>query len=63
MLRRYRATQCGGDARYHAHSRDLALVCESGVFRAKPTYVPPSVADTILARTAVGVVSVPELSG
>ena len=40
---------------------DLVLVYESGVLGAKPTYVPLSVADPILARTAVGVVSVPEL--
>lgn len=40
---------------------DLVLVYESGVLGAKPTYVPLSVADPILARTATGVVSVPEL--
>lgn len=40
---------------------DLVLVYESGVLGAKPTYVPLSVADAILAKTAVDVVSVPEL--
>jgi glutaconate CoA-transferase subunit B len=40
---------------------DLVLVYESGVLGAKPTYVPLSVADGILAKTAVDVVSVPEL--
>jgi glutaconate CoA-transferase subunit B len=39
----------------------LVLVYESGVLGAKPTYVPLSVADGILAKTAVSVVSVPEL--
>jgi glutaconate CoA-transferase subunit B len=40
---------------------DLVLVYESGVLGAKPIYVPLSVADGILARTAVDVVGVPEL--
>jgi glutaconate CoA-transferase subunit B len=40
---------------------DLVMVYESGVLGAKPTYVPLSVADAILAKTAVDVVSVPEL--
>jgi glutaconate CoA-transferase subunit B len=39
----------------------LVLVYESGVLGAKPTYVPLSVADGILAKTAVSVVSVAEL--
>jgi glutaconate CoA-transferase subunit B len=39
----------------------LVLVYESGVLGARPTYVPLSVADGILAKTAVSVVSVPEL--
>ena len=43
------------------HAPDLVLVYESGVLGAKPTYVPLSVADGILAKTAVDVVSVPEL--
>jgi glutaconate CoA-transferase subunit B len=43
------------------NAADLVLVYESGVLGAKPTYVPLSVADGILAKTAVDVVSVPEL--
>ena len=39
----------------------LVLIYESGVLGAKPTYVPLSVADAMLAKTAVDVVSVPEL--
>jgi glutaconate CoA-transferase subunit B len=44
-----------------SHAAELVLVYESGVLGAKPTYVPLSVADGILAKTAVDVVSVPEL--
>lgn len=43
------------------HAPGLVLVYESGVLEAKPTYVPLSVADGILAKTALDVVSVPEL--
>lgn len=43
------------------NAADLVLVYESGVLGAKPNYVPLSVADGILAKTAVDVVSVPEL--
>lgn len=43
------------------NAANLVLVYESGVLGAKPTYVPLSVADGILAKTAVDVVSVPEL--
>jgi glutaconate CoA-transferase subunit B len=39
----------------------LVLIYESGLLGAKPTYLPLSVADGILAKTALDVVSVPEL--
>ena len=44
-----------------SNAANVVLIYESGVLGAKPTYVPLSVADGILAKTAVDVVSVPEL--
>jgi glutaconate CoA-transferase subunit B len=43
------------------HAPDLVLVYESGCLGAKPTRLPLSIGDGILAETATSVVSVPEM--
>lgn len=43
------------------HAPDLFLVYESGTLGPRPTCLPLSVADNVLASTAVALVSVPEL--
>jgi len=43
------------------HAPDLVLVYESGTIGARPTYLPLSIGDEVLAVTAQSVVSVPEI--
>lgn len=43
------------------HARQLFIVYESGTLGPRPSYPPLSVADSILADTAQGIVSVPEI--
>ena len=43
------------------HAPDLVLIYESGTLGAKPGWLPLSIGDGVLARTADAVVSVPEI--
>jgi glutaconate CoA-transferase, subunit B len=43
------------------HAPDLVLIYESGTIGAKPSYLPLSIGDGVLAETADSVVSVPEV--
>src|ERR1700761_7664172 len=66
---RDRMTFCGGIARpseaanlaRSTHAPGLVLIYESGTIGAKPTSLPLSIGDGILAETADSVVSVPEI--
>ena len=56
------ASEHGRDPRPRTTATELVLVYESGVLGAKPTYLPLTVADAILAKAGVAVVSLPSSS-
>src|SRR5580704_5441468 len=61
LLRRDRAAQRRGEPARGTHAPGLVLIYESGTIGAKPSQLPLSIGDGILAETADAVVSVPEI--